>query len=80
MMLLMRFSLSSMNLKVSIANNIMHTCYSLHDTGHVGFIKDVYTVRENEGFINIPIYLFNTSLDVVVNFMTVDDTAMEGMY
>ena len=63
---------------------IIHCGYGMHvygcssDTGLAGFIQDIYTVREDEGFINISIFSVNSSLDVVVNFTTVDHTAMEG--
>ena len=50
-----------------------------HDTGLVGFVQDIYTVREDEGFINVSIFSVNSSLDVVVNFTTVDHTALEGI-
>ena len=47
--------------------------------GLVGFIQDNYIVREDDSFINISIFSYNSSLDVMVNFTTVDHTALEGI-
>ena len=52
---------------------------SYYDTGLAGFIQDIYTAREDESFIGISIFSINSSLDVVVNFTTVDHTALEGI-
>ena len=49
--------------------------------GLVGFIQDIYTVRENDGFISLSLFLFNSSIDVEVNFTTFElKRAIEGMF
>ena len=50
-------------------------------TGPVGFSQSVYTVHENQRVINIPIfsYIFISRFDdVMVNFTTYSENAMEG--
>ena len=48
-------------------------------SGLVGFIQNVYTVREDAGFMNLFIFVFNSSVDVEVNFTTFEQTAVEGI-
>ena len=47
--------------------------------GLVGFSQDVYTVREDAGFMNLSIFIFNSSVDVVVNFTTLEQSATKGI-
>ena len=53
--------------------------HSIAFTGLVGFIQDVYTVREDKGFVSLPLFLFNSSVDVEVNFTTFEQTAIKGI-
>ena len=45
----------------------------------MGFIQDIYSVREDEGSISISVFSFNSSIDVEVNFTTFQQTAIEGV-
>jgi hypothetical protein len=67
----------------------LNACYaysqSLHShdniiIGLVGFIQNIYTVREDADTISLSIFLFNSSIDdiVEVNFTTFEKTAIEG--
>ena len=47
--------------------------------GLVGFSQDVYTVREDAGFMNLSIFVFNSSVDVVINFTTLEQSATKGI-
>ena len=52
----------------------------LCNSGLAGFSQEVYTVQEDAGFMNLSIFVFNSSIDVVVNFTTVEESAIEGSY
>ena len=49
------------------------------NSGIAGFSQDVYTVREDASFMNLSIFVFNSSVDVVVNFTTFEKNATEGI-
>ena len=51
----------------------------MYPIGLAGFIQHIYTVREDDSYINLTIFSFNSSLNVEVNLNTFDETAMEGI-
>ena len=58
-------------------------CYLafISDTDSVGFIQNVYTIRESDDHINISVfsYIYVSSLDdLIVTFSTFHDTALGG--
>ena len=58
---------------------MQYNLYLYMYSGLVGFIQDVYTVREDAGFMNLSIFVFNSSVDVVVNFTTLEQSATKGI-